>query len=164
MLRIIPTLLLLSNLLQPLEHLTAGPCLMPQLFLLDLISQMHLLFHRQQNRTTVDQIVDRRMEANSLTVRELIEPEGIRLRHQREQSLTDSRAKLIPQNLKVESLFAIDGNRTKPAQPSQACQLLVRVIGGRRVRDGHLDQEEACMEATSAAKSDSSTSIPSPRV
>ena len=142
----------------------AALCLMPQLLMLDLISQMHLLFHRQQNRTTVDQIVVRRMEANSLTVRELIEPEGIRLRHQREQSLTDSRAKLIPQNLKVESLFAIHSNGTKPAQPSQACQLFIGVVGGRRVRNGHLDQPAAFMEATSAAKSDSSTSMPSPRV
>ena len=63
------TLLLLSSLLQPLKHLTTGPGLMPQLLLLDLISQMHLLFHRKQHRAAVDQIVDRGVKAGSLPLR-----------------------------------------------------------------------------------------------
>jgi hypothetical protein len=42
---------------------------MPQLLLLDLISQMHLLFDRQQHRAAVDQIVDRGVKAGSLPLR-----------------------------------------------------------------------------------------------
>jgi hypothetical protein len=42
---------------------------MAQLLLLDLISQVHLLFHREQHRAAVDQVVNRGVKAGSLSLR-----------------------------------------------------------------------------------------------
>ena len=71
--------------------------------------------------------------------------------------------KQAPHPLKVKSLLPIEGWCQRSTTLTQTCQLHIGVMALRTFRHRGQDQDLA-MEATSAAKSVSSTSMPSPKV
>ena len=132
-------------------------------FPLHLAGQMHLLLDCQQHGATLCQLLNGCMKTLTLRFGHPAEPQRIRFGYQLKQGLAQSGIQFLPQDLEIQRGLPINGNRTKPAQLLKACQLFNRIMGGQKVLVPHRNQP-ACMEATSAAKSFSSTSIPSPRV
>ena len=97
--------------------------LLPLLLLLHLPNQLHQLLNGEQDTAAIDQITHRRMKVMTGRLRKSTEPGRINLPKKIEQGLTRGSGKKLPQNLKIESLLPVQGNRPQPAQPLKACQL-----------------------------------------
>ena len=149
--------------MEVLQHLLTGAVLAALRLALHLVRQKHLLLNREQHGAALRQLTNSSMESLPLRIRHPAEAQRIGFGDQLKQSLTHGRLQLLSQNLEIKRRFPINGDRTQPAQPLKPCQLLDRVMDGQIVLLRHRNQP-ACMEATSAAKSVSSTSMPSPRV